>query len=97
MSLAIRPCKDRADLLSALHASQGPHGGTYRLRAEIHAARPPAHRSPAQRYRVVWPYAFQASSDLGKHSRYAGQLMRSGPPASVDMRADCHPVRHPSR
>jgi hypothetical protein len=38
---------------------------------------------------------FQASSDLGKHSRYAGQLVRSGPPASVGMLADCHPISHP--
>ncbi len=42
-------------------------------------------------------FAFQASSDLVKHGRCAGQLMRSGPPASVDMHADCHPLSHPSR
>jgi hypothetical protein len=43
------------------------------------------------------PSAFQATSDLGTDGRYAGQLMRSGPPASVDMRGDCHPLGHPSR
>ncbi len=42
------------------------------------------------------PSAFQATSNPRTHGRYAGQLMRSRPPASVDMHADCHPLSHPA-
>jgi hypothetical protein len=41
--------------------------------------------------------AFRFSGEFrpGETRPYADQLVRSGPPVSVEMRADCHSVSHP--